>query len=136
MKVVPPAYEDGTDRVFRNVGIYNSDAGELPKRKHNISAPCFAIRAVKHYMTCETLNMIYYSYFHSIMNYSLVFWGNSSFSNSISKIQKRILGIIMGTGTGDYYREFFEILNIVPLQSQYILLLMLCLWLTIKIHLR
>jgi len=32
-----PAYEDGTDRVFRNVGIYNSDAGELPKRKHNIS---------------------------------------------------------------------------------------------------
>jgi len=22
--------------VFRNVGIYNSDAGELPKRKYNI----------------------------------------------------------------------------------------------------
>jgi len=31
-----PAYEDGTDRVFRNVGIYNSDVGEVPKRKHNI----------------------------------------------------------------------------------------------------
>ena len=28
-----PAYEDGTDRGFRNVGFYNSDAGELPKRK-------------------------------------------------------------------------------------------------------
>jgi len=24
------------NRVFRNVGIYNSDAGELPKRKHDI----------------------------------------------------------------------------------------------------
>ena len=24
-------YEDGTDRVFRNVGIYNSDAGNYPK---------------------------------------------------------------------------------------------------------
>ena len=24
----PPAYEDGTDRVFRNVGTQNSDAGE------------------------------------------------------------------------------------------------------------
>ena len=33
---IPPAYEDGTDRVFQNVGIYNSDAGETPKRKHNI----------------------------------------------------------------------------------------------------
>jgi hypothetical protein len=28
-----PAYEDGKDRVFRNVGIHNSDAGELPRRK-------------------------------------------------------------------------------------------------------
>ena len=30
---VPPAFEDGTDRVFRNIGIYKSDAGESPKRK-------------------------------------------------------------------------------------------------------
>jgi len=29
-----PAYEDGKDRVYRNVGIKNSDAGELPRRKH------------------------------------------------------------------------------------------------------
>jgi len=28
------AYEDGTDRVFRNVGIKYSDAGELPRREH------------------------------------------------------------------------------------------------------
>ena len=26
-------FEDGTDRVFRNVGIYKSEAGESPKRK-------------------------------------------------------------------------------------------------------
>ena len=31
-----PAYEDGTDRVFRNVGIQQSDAGEIPKRIHTI----------------------------------------------------------------------------------------------------
>jgi hypothetical protein len=29
-----PAYEDGADRVFPNVGIQNSDAGQLPRRKH------------------------------------------------------------------------------------------------------
>ena len=28
------AYEDGTERVFWNVGILNSDSGELPRRKH------------------------------------------------------------------------------------------------------
>jgi len=31
-----PAYEDGTDRMFRNIGIQNSDAGELPGRNHTI----------------------------------------------------------------------------------------------------
>ena len=29
-----PTYEDGTDRVFRNVGISNLDAWDLPRRKH------------------------------------------------------------------------------------------------------
>ena len=29
-----PTYEDEIDRVFRNVAIQNSDAGELPRRKH------------------------------------------------------------------------------------------------------
>ena len=29
-----PAYEDGIDRVFRNVGIQQSDAEEIPKRIH------------------------------------------------------------------------------------------------------
>jgi hypothetical protein len=27
-----PAFEDGTDRWFRNVGIQKSDAGDTPKR--------------------------------------------------------------------------------------------------------
>ena len=35
---IPPAYEDGTDRAFQNVVIYNSDAGEILKRKHNVMA--------------------------------------------------------------------------------------------------
>jgi len=42
MKYVP-AYEDGTDRVFRNVAIYNPDAGELPRRKHKIFFTCFRL---------------------------------------------------------------------------------------------
>jgi len=29
-----PAYEDGTESEFRNVGHYNSDAGDLPKKEH------------------------------------------------------------------------------------------------------
>ena len=37
-----PAYEDGTDRVFRNVGIQHSDAGEIPKRIHTKNTSIFS----------------------------------------------------------------------------------------------
>jgi hypothetical protein len=36
-----PAYEDGRDRVFSNVGTQNSDAGELPRRKHTANESFF-----------------------------------------------------------------------------------------------
>jgi hypothetical protein len=29
-----PAYQDGTDRVFQNIGISSADAGESPRKKH------------------------------------------------------------------------------------------------------
>ena len=68
---------------------------------------------------------LHYSYFHSVMNYGLIFWENSSYTNSNFKIQKRIIRIIMGTGTRHSSRELFKILNILPLHSQYISSLML-----------
>lgn len=81
---------------------------------------CFAVRAVKPVKSQETLEMVCYSYFHSIMNYGLIFWGNSSYSIYIFRLQKRIIRIIMGGRTKDSSREIFKILNILPLQSQHI----------------
>ena len=52
-----PAYEEGTNRVFRNVGIQNSDAWELPRRKHRTlnHITCFpqsrTIRFIPNYKT-------------------------------------------------------------------------------------
>ena len=34
LQTLHPALENGTDRVFRNVGIQQSDAGEIPKKIH------------------------------------------------------------------------------------------------------
>jgi hypothetical protein len=66
-----------------------------------LSAACFTITDVAPYMTCDILKMMNSSYFHPIMNNGLTFWGNSSYSNSILKLQKRIIRIIMGAGTRD-----------------------------------
>jgi hypothetical protein len=50
----------------------------IEKIMHKLSAACYVMRSVKPFMSQETLMMVYYAYFHSIMNYGLLFWGNSS----------------------------------------------------------
>ena len=53
---------------------------------------CFAIRSVRPYLSYEVVRMIYYSYFHSVMSYSIIFGGNSPQNNSIFKmIKKKVL---------------------------------------------
>ena len=46
-----PAYEDGTDRVFRNVGIQQSDAGKIPKRIHTTYRYTFYVLLIVHLIT-------------------------------------------------------------------------------------
>jgi len=80
---------------------------------------------VKPFLSQDSLRMVYCSYFHSIMTYGLIFWGNSNHSNIILRLQKRIIRIIEGIGGRDSCREHFKKLKILPLQSQYILSLLL-----------
>jgi hypothetical protein len=69
--------------------------------------------------------VIYFSYFHSIMSYGIIFWRNSSISNNIFRLQKRVIRIITNIRSRDSCREQFKKLQILPLQSQYILSLVL-----------
>ena len=49
---------------------------------------CYATRAIKPCLTLDVLRMVYFSYFHSITSYGIIFWGNSHLSSNIFKIQK------------------------------------------------
>jgi hypothetical protein len=71
------------------------------------------------------LAVVYYSYFHSIMTYGLLFWGNSPDSITIFRLQKRIIRIMLGRRPRDSCRGLFFKLEILPLPSQYILSLLL-----------
>jgi hypothetical protein len=73
----------------------------------------------------ESLKMVYFTHFHSIMSYGLIFWGNSSHSSNTFKIQKTIIRIIIGCWRRDSCRDLFKKLKILPLQSQYILSILL-----------
>jgi len=91
---------------------------------HKLSTACYAMRSVKwlNIVSQETLQMINYAYFHSIMNYGLIFWGKSSHDAKILKIHKNIIRIITGCRSRDLCRYLFINLKVLPLQSQYILL--------------
>jgi len=62
-----------------------------------LSRACYAIRYVKHFMSQDILRTIYFLYFHFILSYGIIFWGNSAYSYNIFKIQKRIIRIIMNS---------------------------------------
>jgi N6-adenosine-specific RNA methylase IME4 len=95
--------------------------------KHHISEvtsrmnkACYAIRSIKPFMSLDVLRSIYFSYAHSIISYGVIFWGNSSYSEDIFKIQKRIIRIIMNSSRNASCRQIFKDLNILQIQYQYI----------------
>jgi len=79
------------------------------------------MRVVRPFLSLESLKLIYYSYFHSIFTYGIIFWGNTPLSNVIFRMQKRIVRITVGIRNRDSCREYFKRLKILPLQSQYLL---------------
>jgi hypothetical protein len=54
-----------------------------------LSTACYIIRNAKTYMSASSLIMIYYTFFHSAMSYGIIFWGNSSHSSIIFRLQKK-----------------------------------------------
>jgi len=85
-----------------------------------LSSACYIMRSIKPYMSLSTLKAIYYSYFNSVISYSLLFWGNSPHSLKIFGIQKKIIRIMIGGGSRVSCRNLFRKLKILPLASQYI----------------
>jgi len=85
-----------------------------------LNKACYAIRSIKPLLSADIWRMICFSYVHSVMSYGIIFWGNSHPSNSIFKIQKRIIRIITNTSSCDSCHHLFKQLQILSLPSQYI----------------
>jgi hypothetical protein len=104
-----------------------------------LSSACFTVRAVKPFLSQESLRMVYFSYFLSIMTYGLVFRGKSYHSNTVFEPQKRNVRTTVGIRDRDKLcglslqanytdqtdRDSCRKLKILPLQSQYIYLLLI-----------
>jgi hypothetical protein len=85
-----------------------------------LGSACFAMRAVKPFMSPQMLKAIYYSCFHSIISYGVIFWVHTAPSTRVFMLQKRIIRIMTGSKSKDSCRKLFTSLKILPLPSLYI----------------
>ena len=90
------------------------------------NSACYIIRSLRPIISTQNLRTIYFSYVHSIITHGIIFWANSSNSNTIIKLQKRAIRIIMNARNMVSCCELFKKLNVLPLHSQYILAQMCC----------
>ena len=65
--------------------------GHIDQMMFKLGKACYAVRYVKHCMSQDTLRTTYFSYFHSILSYGIIFWCNSAYSSNFLKFQKGYL---------------------------------------------
>jgi len=85
-----------------------------------LSSACYLIRRMGPLCNLTTLKMIYFAYFHSIMEFGIIFCGISVESKQILLQQKRIIRVMTGTNSRTSCRNLFRKLEILTLLSQFI----------------
>lgn len=81
----------------------------------------YLLRSLRDTVSVDTLKLIYHALFESVLSYGLIFWGSSSESLVIFKIQKQIVRIIALKKRYEHCKPLFKQLKILPLPCLYIL---------------
>jgi hypothetical protein len=89
------------------------------------SKACYIIRSAKIYLSTSPLTIIYYTFFHSILTYGIIFWGKAPLGATIFRLQKKEIPIMEGCGNRVWCRDLFRKFHILPLTSQYLLSLLM-----------
>ena len=74
----------------KNVSWKNHVQKILPK----LSSTCYLARRMYPCCKSDTLEMIYFTYFYAVMEYGIIFWGDSVESKRIFQKQKRIIRVM------------------------------------------
>jgi hypothetical protein len=85
-----------------------------------LSKAIYAIKKTKQICGQETAKNVYFAYFHSIMTYGVLFWGQAADSSRVFILQKRAVRAILGMRPRDSCREKFKSLGILTLAGAYI----------------
>lgn len=96
---------------------WNSHLSTLAGR---LSSAAYAVRKIKQLTDTDTARVVYFSYFHSIMSYGILLWGQAANIQSIFILQKRAVRAIYNLRARDSLRNVFNEAGILTVPSQYI----------------
>ena len=85
-----------------------------------LSSAIFAIKKIRQFTDIDTARLVYFSYFHSVMSYSILLWGKAADIQSIFILQKRAIRTIYKLSARTSLRELFKEIGILTVASQYI----------------
>jgi hypothetical protein len=77
-----------------------------------LSIACYAGISVFHISNTDTTKSIYFTYFHSIMKYGIIFWGNSPNSKMIISLWKRTGRIVVGVKSRNSCQNLFYLFHV------------------------
>jgi len=90
--------------LYKNISWKNHVQKILPK----LSSACYLGRRIYPFCKPNTLKTIYFAYFHAVMEYGVILWGDSVESKRILQKQKRIIKIITRSTSRISCRTLFK----------------------------
>jgi hypothetical protein len=73
-----------------------------------LSSEVYAIRCIFHLTNIDSLIIIHYAYFHSVLTYGIILCGSSTDIKRVFKLQKKAVRIMMGVTSRSSCRSIFK----------------------------
>lgn len=99
--------------------------GHIDGLANRLAGALYAIRRIKHTATHEAAKTTYFSCFHSLLSYGVLFWGTATEAHRIFILQKRAVRILCNLKYNESCRNYFKAEGILTLPAVYILAVVL-----------
>lgn len=96
---------------------WKANISKIIKKLNSI---CFQMIVLREVIETQTKLMLYYGLFFPIISYAIEFWGMSSQSNLVFKMQKKYIRIMTFSSKRKSCKPFFKELSILTIPSLYI----------------
>ena len=90
-----------------------------------LTAVSYAIRKLSYFLGIEVLHVVYFENFQSVIDYCMIFWGNSTSTSRIFLLLKKIIRIMMGVLPRWSCSGLFRKLDILTFPCSYVFSLIL-----------